>query len=131
VVVSVDPWECNADVLIPAPSLSDNCDTDVTYAIGFVEGALPVTGNATDGYIIHNVPLGTDGNPSTTFQYVASDCCGNTGEFTTTITVSDATAPVPVTKENIVVELSRLGGDPTAQGVDQGTAYSRYRQWQL
>jgi len=117
VLASVDPWECNADVLIPAPSLSDACDQNLTYEIGFVEGALEVTGNATDGFVIHNVPIGT-----TEFQYVSSDCCGNIGQFTSSITVEDNTAPVPVTIENIVIELARLGGDPVAQGVDQGTA---------
>ena len=76
-----------------------------------------MTGNATDGFVIHNVPIGT-----TEFQYVASDCCGNIGQFTSSITVEDNTPPVPVTIENIVIELARLGGDPVAQGVDQGTA---------
>jgi len=105
--VSVDPWECNADVLVPAPTLRDNCDNDLTYSIGFVEGALQVTGNAADGYVINNVPVGT-----TSFQYVAEDCCGNRSTRTVNVTVADKTAPVPVTKQNLIVELTRVSGEP-------------------
>jgi len=101
---SVDPWDCTADVHLPHPEhLSDACDNGLTYSIGFVEGALTVSGNATDGYILHGAKLGT-----TAVQYVAQDCCGNQRKVTTTVTVVDDTPPVPVTIQNIVVEMTSI-----------------------
>ena len=113
IVESVDPWKCAADVLLPHPEhLEDSCDNELTYSIGFITGALTVTGNAVDGFIAHDVPVG-----ETTVTYVAEDCCGNQRKVSTTITVSDNTPPVPVTIQNIVVELSQFG-DASSQGLD-------------
>ena len=57
IAASVDPWECSADILLPHPDhLEDSCDNTLTYSIGFIEGALTVTGNAQDGFVAHNVP---------------------------------------------------------------------------
>ena len=118
IVASVDPWQCAADVAIPAPkTLDDVCDNDITYYIGFVEGALEVTGNADDGFVLMGAPIGT-----TQIQYVAEDCCGNRAETLATITVSDRTAPVPVTKANLVVELGSINSTNPNQTDDQGTA---------
>ena len=104
IFASVDPWVCRADVALPAPMhLEDTCDNDLTYQIEFVEGALNVSGNAVDGYILHDAPVG-----ETTIQYVAEDCCGNRTKVLTTVTVEDLTPPVPVTLQNIVVELSGI-----------------------
>jgi hypothetical protein len=112
IVASVDPWDCTATIALPAPDkLRDACDNDLTYSIGFVEGALTVSGNAEDGYVLHDAPIG-----ETTVQYVASDCCGNQNKIFTTVTVSDITPPVPVTVQNLVVELTSFG--TPNQGVD-------------
>ena len=102
IFASVDPWECEANVLLPAPDhLDDPCDNGLTYSIGFVERALEVTGNAEDGFVVHNVPSG-----QTTVQYVAEDCCGNRRSVYTTITIEDVTPPIPVILQDIVVEMT-------------------------
>ena len=111
VVASVDPAHCTADIALPAPDkLTDACDSDLTYSIGFIEGALTVSGNAEDGFILHDAPIG-----ETTVQYLSSDCCGNVARVVTTVTVADNTPPVPVTVQNVVIELTGVG-TPT-QGV--------------
>ena len=116
-VASVDPWKCTADVpLTPPLHLLDVCDTDLTYYIGFVEGALEVTGNAEEGFVLLDAPIGT-----TEVQYVAEDCCGNRAEAIAIVTVSDRTAPVPVTKANLVVELGSINSTDPSQTDVQGT----------
>ena len=117
IVASVDPWQCAADVPLPAPKiLEDVCDNDLTYYIGFVEGAREVTGNVEDGFVLMGAPIGT-----TQVQYVAEDCCGNRAEFLATVTVSDRTAPVPVTQQNLVVEIGGINSTNPNQTDDQGT----------
>ena len=119
IFASTDPWQCAADVPIPAPkSLDDVCDADLTYYIGFVEGGLEVVGNAEDGFTVLGVPIG-----SRQVQYVAEDCCGNRAEVLATITVEDRTAPTPVTTQNLVVELGSINTtSPNQSPNDQGTA---------
>ena len=115
VVASVDPAHCTADIALPAPDkLTDTCDDNLTYSIGFVEGNLAVSGNAEDGYILHDAPIG-----ETTVQYLSEDCCNNIARVVTTVTVSDNTPPVPVTIQDVVIELTGTG--TPGQGVD-GTA---------
>ena len=106
ITVSVDPWKCAADVLLPHPEhLLDDCDNDLTYWIGHVDGALTITGNATDGYVMHDA---IEGN-TYTVEYVSEDCCGNRGNAYIDVTIVDLTPPVPVTKEFIVLSLTNIG----------------------
>ena len=105
VTASVDPWKCSADVNLPHPEhLSDDCDADLSYYIGYVEGGLSVSGNAVDGYVLHDVPNGE----SVSVEYYSEDCCGNRGNAYIQVTVNDLTPPVPVTKEYIVLSLTNI-----------------------
>ncbi|NNF20633.1 MAG: hypothetical protein HKN67_01730, partial [Saprospiraceae bacterium] len=105
VLVSVDPWRCSADVELPLPDhLYDDCLGEVNYWIGKVDGALTVSGNAEEGFVMHDVPQGI-----TRVEYVAEDCCGNLTNTFIEVNVSDLTPPVPVTKEFIVVSLTNIG----------------------
>jgi len=111
---SVDPWECTATVHLPHPEhMGDDCDDNITYYIGNRNG-FDLSGNAEDGFVLHNVPLG-----SWTVEYRSEDCCGNVGSATMTVTVVDNTPPVAVSKEFIVLSLTNI-----ANQVDefQGTA---------
>ncbi|NNE27452.1 MAG: hypothetical protein HKN09_11470 [Saprospiraceae bacterium] len=105
VTASVDPWKCSANVDLPHPEhIVDDCDSDLTYFIGSVEGALSVSGNASDGYVLHDVPNGA----TVSVEYYTEDCCGNRGNTFIDVSVSDLTPPVPVTKEYIVLSLTNI-----------------------
>ena len=116
VTVSVDPWKCSADVALPHPEhIYDDCETITEYSIGTVEGALTVSGNYIDGYVLHDAP----NNETITVEYLVEDCCGNVGRAYVNVTVADLTPPVPVTKEFIVLSLTNIG-NPVDQ--NQGIA---------
>jgi len=107
VTVSVDPWSCAGNFLLPAPSiLHDNCSSTVTYR---VEGPIGVSikFNASSGrYLVVGAPKGVS-----TFTYVAIDCCKNESRFDINVTVYDRTAPVAVAKQNIVISLTTGGSN--------------------
>lgn len=124
--VSVDPWECSADINMPQPEhLFDDCDNIVRYWITGTNANFQVTGNHVNGYTIHDVPVGHH-----IVQYLAEDCCGNQSKVHVDVHVTDHTPPVPVTKEFIVTSLTNTG-DPNnldngiskifAQYVDSGS----------
>ena len=114
---SVDPWKCSKDVKMPFPEhLADDCDDNLTYSIGKVEGGFTVTGNAEDGYVIRDVPIG-----SYEVEYIAQDCCNNLSRATVTVTVADNTPPVAVTKQFLVTSVTNIGtpGAGTANGISK------------
>ncbi len=106
ITVSVDPWECAANVVMEEPEhLSDVCDKDVQWTI------IPPPGfNQIDNTII--------GLEKGTYQawYEASDCCGNTSLYPVVINVIDRAAPIAIANENIVLNLTTvLGADGVAK----------------
>jgi len=102
ITASVDPWQCAADVQVPRPEhLRDNCDENLTYKVQLVDQANIITGNTLDGYLISAVPPGIY-----QVMYESSDCCGNTTKEYVSLQVLDATPPVAVTIENIVLDLT-------------------------
>ena len=106
ITVSVDPWDCSADVAMPYPEhLYDACDDNPVWTI------IPPAGyNQLDNTII--------GLDKGTYQawYEASDCCGNTTLYPVVINVIDRAAPIAITNENIVLNLTTvLGGDGVAK----------------
>ncbi len=106
VFASVEPENCFADVSLPHPEhLYDDCTGDVSYWIGYVDGALTVTGNQDDGFVLHETQEGVIYR----VEYIAEDCCGNQTNTFINVQVVDLTPPVPVTKEFIVVSLSNIG----------------------
>jgi hypothetical protein len=122
VTVSTDPWSCTANVEIPEPwELHDNCDYEVEYTVSGPAGVV-IVGDQESGYIALGAPKGVH-----TFTYTASDCCGNTTSQDATVTVFDGTAPVVVTKQNIVISLTSSSTNTEgvaklfAESVDNGS----------
>ena len=88
--ISVDVWSCEANWLATEPWLMDNCNSEpLEYSVSSTGGtvqALP------DGrYRILGLAPG-----SYEVTYTATDCCGNIGDSTITLTVLDDVAPVAV-----------------------------------
>ena len=121
VTASVDPWDCTASILMPHPEhINDSCSDAVTYDI---TGPFGVVITQTDNgyYHVANAPKGQH-----TFYYNAYDCCGNSNSTPVIVTVVDATPPVAIATENIVVSLTTaVGGTGIAklfaESVDKGS----------
>jgi subtilisin-like proprotein convertase family protein len=113
VTVSVDPWGCVATWNVAQPAnLQDNCvaPSEIKWSMKVPAG---VALNGTQpNYVVSNMPIGRHA-----FTYTAVDCCGNVSEKVAFVTVVDASAPVAVAKQNIVLSLtgSGTGADGTAK----------------
>ncbi|MGB4958475.1 MAG: T9SS type A sorting domain-containing protein [Saprospiraceae bacterium] len=104
-IVSVDPWNCAANFVMPDPSiLHDVCDPHPTYYVTGPLGVVITKIASTGKYQVIGAPKGTH-----TFTYVAQDCCGKKGTFDIQVTVIDKTPPVAVAKQNIVLSLTTGG----------------------
>ncbi len=106
ITVSVDPWNCYADIEMPEPNhITDDCDNVSNYWIQNSDGILM------SGYTALHVPIGHHN-----FTYYGQDCCGNVSTSEVRITVRDNTAPVAVTQESLVIQLTTdLQGDGVAK----------------
>ena len=128
---SVDPWGCTATVYFPKPlHLNDNCSPTVAlnYVVSTGSGTTDLYGVATGsgtglqgvvmgfdpsrGYFASNVPVGQH-----EFYYNAWDCCNNIASEPVVVTVGDATPPVAITKQDVVVSLIPNPGSTTTPGV--------------
>lgn len=111
---SVDPWGCTATVVFPEPKhLTDNCTSNVRYTVtGSGSTDINVQFDPDLGYFETNVPVGEH-----QFFYNAFDCCDNTSSKGITVTVFDATPPVAITKQDIVVSLIPNPGDLVEPGL--------------
>jgi Dockerin type I domain/Secretion system C-terminal sorting domain len=122
ITVSVDPWSCSANFLLPAPDiLHDNCSSTVTYTVTGPIGVSIIFDIRSGRYLASGVPKDVN-----TFTYIAKDCCGNEGTDEITVTVLDLTAPVAVAKQHIIISLT-TGGESDgiaklfASSVDNGS----------
>jgi len=105
IVTSVDPHSCSGTVYVPEPTrMVDDCDENVTYRVELSSAIADITGNAKDGYIIHNLKRGIY-----ELFYVAEDCCGNIARYPVQLQIDDLTPPVPIVIQNIVVDLAPSG----------------------
>ncbi len=111
---SVDPWGCTATVVFPKPDhLTDNCASFVTYTVtGSGSSDINIEFDPNIGYYATEVPIGEH-----TFYYNAFDCCDNTSADGIVVTVFDATPPVAITKQDIVVSLIPNPGNLVEPGL--------------
>ncbi len=120
--VSVDPWTCGSNTLLPAPTvLKDKCDKNPTYSIQAPFGVIVRFDIPSGRYLIIGAPKGIH-----TIKYVAKDCCGNESIAEMTLTVLDRTPPIAVAKQNIVISLTTGGNQDGiaklfAASVDNGS----------
>jgi hypothetical protein len=105
VSVSVDPWTCSANFLMPSPDiLHDNCSATVNYTVQGPFGVNIVYDIPSGRYLVTGAPKGIHN-----FTYVATDCCKNEGRYDVKVTVYDKTPPIAVAKLNIVISLTTGG----------------------
>ena len=120
---SVDPWDCSANVCFPKPNhLKDNCSLFVNYEVTgsgtgsgstFIMNPFNVEFDKDLGsWCAKDVPIGNH-----SFIYRAYDCCQNETTDTIQVTVQDATPPVAITKQDIVVSLIPNPSNPDVLGI--------------
>jgi len=111
-VVTTNGWDCNADVLLPALEIEDNCSTefkvDIIYPGGMKEN--------TNGGLI-SLPVGVHH-----VIYNVYDQCYNLTQVDLIVTVLDKTAPVAICQKNTTVSLNSSGeADAPALSFDSGS----------
>ncbi len=104
---SVSPWGCVASFQFPAPEhLHDDCGTLAGYWVTGPGTIVSVNGDGEPPYAAIGVGKGMH-----TYTYEATDCCGNVGQTTITVTVGDNTPPTAIAEQDIVVSLTSGGYD--------------------
>ncbi len=120
---SVNPWGCEAAFQFPAPEhLHDDCSTVTSYWVSGPGSIGSVNGDGMPPYFATGVAKGEH-----QYIYETTDCCGNVGLDTITVTVVDDTPPTPIAKQDIVIGLTSGGYDTTGiaklypESIDNGS----------
>jgi gliding motility-associated-like protein len=87
IAVSNNPGSCGATVVVPKPTIIENCGT-VSITNSFNQ-----TADASGYY-----PVGTS-----TIEWTVTDACGNTSSCSMTVTVTDTEAPVIICPTNLLI----------------------------
>ena len=106
ITASTNPWTCTANVSVAVPAPTDGCNaaSAVVVVRNASTGAVVYTGGA-GSFSLTNQPCGV-----TTYNYTATDCCGNeSGVSSFTVTIADKTPPFASAKRDIVVSLTYDG----------------------
>ena len=97
ITVTTNPWTCAANLTLPVPVGSDNCDAAPSFTIRNAA----TTSLVASSRVVNGLAKGEH-----SFIYYVTDCCGNESTTTLTVNVIDRTPPVPVVKRDIVVSLT-------------------------
>lgn len=121
ITVSVDPWTCRVDLELPQPGqIFDACSDKVQFKYLIYGGGEIITEKDSTG-VLH-----VYGNyfykGVHTIKYFYKDECANESVCSFKVTVVDATAPIAIAKQNIVLGLSNDG---------TGNGYAKLFAWQV
>lgn len=112
ITVSTATFSCSASVVLPAVTVSDDCnepiDVDVEYPGGFLD-------NQNGGLVV--LPVGEH-----LIKYTAYDECLNSADAFMNVTVVDQSDPIAICDNHDVVAIGIDGyGAVTATGIDDGS----------
>ncbi len=102
--------ECYGATTLPAPTMTDNCSSNLSFEVSTSWGAVGVGPHT-------NIPQGEH-----TITYTGTDECGNSTTCTTTITVIDDQIPVAACNDQLVVAIPNGGlANVPASAFDEGS----------
>ena len=125
ITVTVNPWNCRASLELPRPSqVLDACSNDIQFRYLIYGGGELVSFK--DSLNVQHLFANELTKGKYTIKTFYKDKCGNESLCSFTVTVIDATAPIAVAKQNIVLSLSNNGtgnglGKLFAWQVDNGS----------
>jgi len=101
ITMSVNPFDCSAQVPLPLASVSDNCTAaeSLTYTYASEVGTI------VNGVLFLEAPAKTMGGDGIEVTVTASDCCGNTTDRTFEVFLTDDTPPVVVADSHETISL--------------------------
>jgi hypothetical protein len=97
IIIDTDAGECFATVMLPEPTVSDNCDAGASYSVNTSWGEVGLGPHPF-------VPVGTH-----SVIYTAIDACGNFTNCTISVTVRDQEEPTAVCEQNTIVSVPSPG----------------------
>ncbi|MGQ8338926.1 HYR domain-containing protein [Sunxiuqinia sp. A32] len=107
VIVNADPDQCDADLIIPVPTITNPCNEEYTVSNNWPD--------AIDSMNVNGIyPVGT-----TTIEWIITDASGTDWPCTQTITVNDAQDPVITCPPNVEDLITNGGCDIVPTGVQQ------------
>jgi subtilisin-like proprotein convertase family protein len=112
VTISVDPWSCRGTFVLPEVAHDDDCsEHSVKWNVSY--------GQVDDG-MVYNLLIGVS-----TVTARVTDACGNFAYESFNITTVDATPPIAIALQNVVVSLTSSEGNGVAkvfaQSFDDGS----------
>ncbi|KXK37944.1 MAG: Cna B domain-containing protein [Bacteroidetes bacterium OLB9] len=122
ITVSVNPWNCRAALELPQPGYVGDACSEVAEFKYIIYGGGHIS-NYIDSLGVNHVEASELTIGVYTIKYTYKDKCGNISTCSFKVRVIDASPPVVVTKQNIVVSLTN-GSSPEA-----GTA--KLYAWQV
>jgi hypothetical protein len=104
ITVNAAPWACDADLVLPRPTATDDCSPITRYQLFSPFGVVVETGVQ---FILNDLPVGTH-----LLRWVVTDECYNTSSATVNVTVRDISPPAVSCHAHTIVSLTeeRLGG---------------------
>jgi len=105
--ISLEPWTCQGELMLPELEIIDNCATefDIRYlpSRGFIEnGKLVGAGVTTEPFPV---------------EIIVADDCGNSDTTSFQVFIQDDVRPVPVCQDQLQVSLTFDGANPDSIGV--------------
>ena len=105
ITMSVNPFDCSAQVPLPIPNVSDNCTAEESLVVTY-EAEM---GTIINGVLFLDAPAKTMNGDGIEVVVTVSDCCENSASRTIEIFLTDDTPPVVVADSHETISLLPSG----------------------
>ena len=105
ITMSVNPFDCSAQIPLPIPDASDNCTDEEFLQVSYQT----TVGYVSNGILYIDSPAKTMPGDEVIITVIVEDCCGNQAEEEFELTIIDSTPPVVVADAHDVITLLPSG----------------------